>query len=141
MADNIPFPVRAVGYLYIFIGVLDIISMLLSLLFDCLTVDFIFLFIFLGRGILRLEEGSRIWGVRLAKFYYFFAALFLVLMVVGPGELKVNMWGYHPEGAAEIISALLMIFTVLGIAVYVHRVLVKEEYMKLFAGRIDISFK
>jgi hypothetical protein len=122
--------IKAVAYLFLFGGFSTLLSMVLSLFVGKINLSFGVLGIFIGFGLLRLEERWRIWAVVFTWFGLVITPILTALALANrslPFQVFGIQVGQLGSGWGLVIGVVLFLFYV-----WQHAVLTAPDSRRLF---------
>ncbi len=141
MSEKIKLPKALIvtAYLFIIAGWLTVIGMVVSLFFDRLEINFGFIGIFVGRGLLRLDESWRKGAMFFVWLLLIACPVMVISMFVDPTEWKFvigrNEW--YAESVLQIMIMYGIDSTLFVVALWMRQVLLRPDIINSFSMSFD----
>jgi hypothetical protein len=127
----IPTSLKLVAYLFVFSGFSSLLGILLNLFAGKISVQLGVLGIFIGFGLLRLEERWRIWALAFTWFGLVVTPIFIALALSGR-PIPFNVFGVQViqvgGGVGVLFDTVLFFFHV-----WQHAILTDSDFHHLFS--------
>jgi hypothetical protein len=137
-APPLPAAVVVIGWVYIGLGLLTAFETGRGIVQDRLNVDVgAVLAVFIGRGLLRRSETSRLWAVFIAWTVMIGAGLLAVFGVVAPRSGELELFGERIDGPPILLRgvALAAATAFFLVSYWQYRVINRAEVKALFEDR------
>jgi hypothetical protein len=114
MDKPIPISLKIIAYLLIFFGSLAILKMVTDPFFGRISIEFGFVQLFVGMGLLKLKSSSRIWALLFVYLNYIFLLITGYFSLILPYKIKLFgvVYWYLPAPQGILICFLFLILNV-----------------------------
>ncbi len=129
--QQIPTSLKIVAMLFILGGIIDVLGMIVSLTRGQFRIDFGFLGIFIGCGLLSLRPGWRTFALIVLWVSMIIIPILAVYMLVQPGPLKFSILG-QKVGSASKELAFAIAVSLFVLSIWEYRVLIHHDIRKMF---------
>ena len=128
-----PRSLKVVAWVFVAFGVLAVIDLVTSLMSGNISLNFGVLWIFVGRGLLRVSPGWRTCG--LVLLWLGMAASALLVVIAASGGGTVTVFGVRLRGDEARVGGVLLGLAFLGLQMWLYRVLTRPDVRRLFQMR------
>ena len=133
--QELPKQLRIVAYLFIIAGWLCLAGMVIDLIFGRLFINFGFLGIFVGNGLLRLSDSWRKWAMFFVWLLLISCPIMVVLMFIDPTKVEITFAGtavYILKYPWQIMLAYGLDAALFCVGLWCYQVLTNPEIKQLF---------